>query len=71
VCETTTLLNSLLNSITINSAVSPSSSLEPSFLSRCLVGEKAEISSLNLIIAPFSTISEICDLWIVSNAKSF
>ena len=60
-----------MNSITTKSADSPSVNLEPSDFSRCLYGTKAERSSLKFIIAPFSTISAIFELWILSTAKSF
>ena len=71
VWDTTTLLNSLLNSRTLKSTMSPLFSLDPSSFSICLLGQKAEISSLKFIIAPLSIISETFELWMVSIAKSF
>jgi hypothetical protein len=69
VWEATTLLNSLLNSITLKSAVSPFFNFFPSSFSRWRVGMKATISSPNSTVAPLSTISEISPLWIVPTAK--
>ena len=60
-----------MNSITIKSADSPLTNLEPSDFSKCLYGTKAEISSLKFTITPFSTTSAIIELCTVSTAKSF
>lgn len=58
VWETTTLLNSLLNSITLNSASSPFLILEPSSFSKSLAGAKASTSaSSNCTLAPLSNTS--------------
>ena len=62
VCEATTRLESLLNSITLNSADSPLTNLEPSSLTKYLEGIKAVMSSLNFTVAPLSTISKISNV---------